>query len=154
MATAISGSVRTVGFFAFPKKRWLIAPMAGFPSVNCLAYGKGDGLPSLECSGGLQPAACKLADGRICFPTSKGLVVVNPDEAKINHLPPPVVIEDIIAGGHVLAQNPDEKSPLKIPPGLQRFEFHFTGLEFCRAGKNAIPIPARRLGQGLGGCRQ
>ena len=76
-------------------------------SVTCLAYGKGDGLPSLECSGGLQPAACKLADGRICFPTSKGLVIVNPADTKINHLPPPVVIEDIIANGHVLAQNPD-----------------------------------------------
>lgn len=104
-------------------------------SVNCLAYGRGDGLPSLECSGGLQPAAGKLADGRICFPTSKSLVIVNPDEAKINHLPPPVIIEDIVAGGHTLAQNSDDKSPLKIPPGLQRFEFHFTGLSFVAPEK-------------------
>ena len=99
-------------------------------SVNCLAYGSGDGMPSLECSGGLQPAACKLADGRICFPTSKGLVAVNPEDAKINHLPPPVIIEDIVAGGHTLPHNQRDPAPLKIPPGLQRFEFHFTGLSF------------------------
>ena len=104
-------------------------------SVNCLAYGKGDGLPSLECSGGLQPAVCKLADGRICFPTSKGLVIVNPDDAKINHLPPPVVIEGVVAGGHALMQTPGDKSPLKIMPGLQRFEFHYTGLSFVAPEK-------------------
>jgi len=104
-------------------------------SVNCLAYGTGDGLPSLVFSGGLQPAGCKLADGRICFPNSKGLVIVNPDDAKVNRLPPPVVIEDIVAGGHTLAQNPGEKSPLKIQPGLQRFEFHYTGLSFVAPEK-------------------
>ena len=104
-------------------------------SVSCLTYGKGDGLPSLECSGGLQPASCKLADGRICFPTSKGLVIVNPDDAKVNQLAPPVIIEDIVAGGHALAQNPGAKSPLRIPPGLQRYEFHFAGLSFVAPEK-------------------
>jgi signal transduction histidine kinase/ligand-binding sensor domain-containing protein len=104
-------------------------------SVNCLAYGKGDGLPSLECSGGLQPATCKLSDGRIGFPTSKGIVIVNPDDAKVNQLPPPVLIEDIIAGGHTLAQNPGGQSSLKIPPGQQRFEFHYTGLSFVAPEK-------------------
>lgn len=51
-------------------------------SVSCLAYGLGDGLPSLECSGGLQPASCRLADGRIAFSTSKGVVIVNPDDTR------------------------------------------------------------------------
>ena len=104
-------------------------------TVNCLSYGLGDGLPSLDCSGGLQPAACKLADGRIAFPTSKGLVIVNPEAPKANHLPPPVVIEDIVVGGHSLAQNRNGKSPLQIPPGLQRFAFHYTGLSFVAPEK-------------------
>jgi ligand-binding sensor domain-containing protein/signal transduction histidine kinase len=103
--------------------------------VNCLAYGKGDGLPSLACSGGLQPASCKLADGRICFSTSKGVVIMNPDDGKVNSLPPPVVIEDITAGGHTIVQSPDGRSPLKIAPGLQRFEFHYTGLSFVAPEK-------------------
>ena len=104
-------------------------------SVKCLAYGKGDGLPSLACSGGLQPASCKLADGRICFSTSKGVVIVNPDEAKVNQFAPPVVIEKLVAGGRPLAGDPDGRLPLKIPPGLQRFEFHYTGLSFVAPEK-------------------
>ena len=39
-------------------------------------------MTSLECSGGLQPAVCQTPDGRIWFPTSKGLVVVNPNEPR------------------------------------------------------------------------
>ena len=104
-------------------------------TVTCLTYGKGEGMPSLECSGGLQPAACKLADGRICFSTSKGVVVVNPADTEVNQLPPPVVIEDIIANGHFLARNTFGDVPLKIPPGQQRFEFHFTGLSFVAPEK-------------------
>jgi signal transduction histidine kinase/ligand-binding sensor domain-containing protein len=107
-------------------------------TVACLSYGKGDGLPTLNCSGGLQPAGGRLADGRICFPTSKGLVIVNPDETKVNELPPPVVIEGIVAGGHPLTQNPGGPTPLEIPPGRQRFEFHFTGLSFVAPEKMAF----------------
>ena len=104
-------------------------------AVNCLTYGLGDGLTSLECAGGLQPAASRLADGRICFPTSRGLVLVNPADTKVNRLAPPVVIEEIVAGGRTIGQNPDGETPLKIPPGQQRFEFHYTGLSFIAPEK-------------------
>ena len=103
--------------------------------VPCLALGKGDGLPSLECSGGLQPAACRLPDGRIGFPTSKGLEVVNVADERINLLPPPVVIEEISAGGHSLALHPAADEVLKIQPGQQRFEFRFTALSFVAPEK-------------------
>jgi signal transduction histidine kinase/ligand-binding sensor domain-containing protein len=105
------------------------------PAVSCLSYGKGDGMPSLECSGGLQPAACKLSDGRICFPTSRGLVIVNPDDTKVNQLAPPVIIEDLIAGGRSFALDPNSGSPLKIPAGVERFEFYYTGLSFVAPEK-------------------
>jgi len=104
-------------------------------SVNCLTFGEGDGMPSKECSGGLQPASCKLADGKIGFPTSKGLVIVNPEDNRINHLPPPVIIEDVIAGGRSFGQYPNNRSPLKIPPGSQRFEIYYTGLSYVAPEK-------------------
>src|SRR6185312_13287383 len=95
-------------------------------TVDCLAYGEGDGLPSLECSGGLQPAAGKLADGRICFTTSKGLVIVDPSDTKVNQLPPPVMIEEIVVNGHQVNRGGSSlDSVLKILPGQQRYEFHF-----------------------------
>src|SRR5581483_4351314 len=32
-------------------------------SVNCFSYGKADGLSTLECTGGFQPAGCQTPDG-------------------------------------------------------------------------------------------
>lgn len=103
--------------------------------VTCLSVGQGDGLLSVECSGGLQPAACKLPDGQVCFPTSKGLAVLDVSDGEINELPPPVVIEDILAAGHPLVRNPGTNAPLIIQPGQQRFEIHFTGLSFIAPEK-------------------
>jgi signal transduction histidine kinase/streptogramin lyase len=98
--------------------------------VDCLTYGRGEGLPTLECSGGLQPAGCKTSDGRLWFPTSKGLVAIDPTDVKKNQLPPPVVIEEVLIDSRPLAATTNGGSPLQIPPGRHRFEFHFTGLSF------------------------
>ena len=100
-----------------------------------LVCGTGDGLLSAVCSGGLQPASCKTADGRMWFSTSRGIAIVNPANARINHRQPPVVIEEIIANDTVLAAYPDEQTPLRIPPGLQRYEFHYSALSFVAPEK-------------------
>jgi signal transduction histidine kinase/ligand-binding sensor domain-containing protein len=104
-------------------------------SIHCLKYGIGDGMPSLECSGGMQPSSCKTSDGRIWFPTAAGVVAVNPENIKINHQPPPVIIEEVIANGRMLANSPSNDKVLRIPPGFQRFEFHYTGLSFTAPEK-------------------
>ena len=104
-------------------------------AVDCLVYGLGDGMPSLQCSGGMQPSLCRTADGRLWFPTAAGMVAINPDSIKINHQPSPVVIEEIAANGRIFASQPWDKQNLRIPPGLQRFEFHYTGLSFVAPNK-------------------
>jgi ligand-binding sensor domain-containing protein/signal transduction histidine kinase len=123
------------GIFRVSKKELDDCADGRIDSVNCLAYGMGDGLPTLECSGGLQPAGCKLADGRICFSTSKSLVIVNPADLKVNLLPPPVVIESVVAGGRPFAENFTGSLPLIISSGLQRYEFHYAGLSFVAPEK-------------------
>ena len=40
------------------------------------AYGVGDGMKSNECNGGGQPAGWKGRDGRLWFPTARGVVCV------------------------------------------------------------------------------
>ncbi len=102
--------------------------------VHCLTYGINDGMPTLECSEGLQPAGAKTADGRLWFPTAKGLVSINPANVQTNALAPPVVIEamrvdDRTVGGEF------SSSPLQISPGRHRFEFQYTGLSFIAAEK-------------------
>jgi ligand-binding sensor domain-containing protein/signal transduction histidine kinase len=102
------------------------------PHIECQAFGKSDGLPALECPGGFQPAGCRTRDGRLWFPTIKGLVVVNPADVPTNSLPPPVLIEQVLVDGELLPNNrggsPSRLLPIR--PGRHRYEFQFTGLNF------------------------
>jgi signal transduction histidine kinase len=101
--------------------------------VRCLTYGLNDGLPTLECAEGLQPAGCKTADGRLWFPTAKGLVAIDPDQLTVNSVRPPVVIEEVRLDDKPLVG--DKSAGLKIPPGRHRLEFHYTGLCFMAPEK-------------------
>jgi ligand-binding sensor domain-containing protein len=98
--------------------------------LHCLTYGLSDGLPTLECSGGFQPASCRTEDGRLWFPTSKGLVAVDPGKVRTNTLVPPVVIERLLVDDQVVSEGAAPESPLRIAPGRHRYEFQFTGLSF------------------------
>ena len=66
-------------------------------AVACVAYGKNDGMESAQCDGMGKPAGCKTRDGKLWFPTTKGLITVDPQTTPINHVPPPVYIEQRIA---------------------------------------------------------
>ncbi|HEY1787561.1 MAG TPA: two-component regulator propeller domain-containing protein [Verrucomicrobiae bacterium] len=99
-------------------------------SVHCLVYGIDDGLPTLQMSEGLQPAGCRTADGRLWFPTARGLVSVDPASVTINPLPPSIVIEEMRVDDRTFATGTTIEKPLKIPPGRHRFDFQYTALSF------------------------
>jgi signal transduction histidine kinase/ligand-binding sensor domain-containing protein len=102
--------------------------------LDCRIYGKYDGMPTIGCSGGFQPASCRTVDGRIWFPTGRGLVIIDPNDVKTNLLAAPVVIEQLSIDGipHDVAYSP---APLRIPPGQHRLEFSFAGLSFVAPEK-------------------
>jgi signal transduction histidine kinase/ligand-binding sensor domain-containing protein len=102
--------------------------------VPFLTYGINDGLPTIECSEGSQSAGGKTADGRLLFPTAKGLVAVDPGGVKINPLPPPVRIEAMLVDGKKFADD-NTAGPLKVSPGRHRIEFEYTGLSFVAPEK-------------------
>ena len=118
-------------------------------SVPCTVYGRSDGLPSLECSGGYQPAAWPGQDGQLWFTTLKGAVSVQPRAIRLNLLPPPVVIEEIVIDGKSLdamsdAQNKPalagvtydrDKKFLEVGPGKHQFEFRYTGLSLTASDR-------------------
>jgi len=97
--------------------------------VHCVGYGLEDGLPSLECQGGFQPSGYKSPDGRLWFPTIKGLVVVDPEKISRSSLPPTVVIEEVIVDGRS-KMSLGLSAKTSIPPGNQRIEFQYTALSF------------------------
>jgi signal transduction histidine kinase len=72
-------------------------------TVECIAYGEADGMLNSECNGGdNQPAGCKDRQGRIWFPTAKGVVMVDPKEMQRTESVPPVVIEQVRANEEVI----------------------------------------------------
>jgi ligand-binding sensor domain-containing protein/signal transduction histidine kinase len=62
-------------------------------AITSVSYGTADGMIVEETNGG-QPAGWRARDGRLWFPTIKGLVSIEPDAAP--PAPPPVYIEQTI----------------------------------------------------------
>src|SRR4030095_6648868 len=54
--------------------------------VHYVAYGESDGMESSETNGENQPAGWKSRDGRLWFPTTKGLVAIDPKIHRDNGL--------------------------------------------------------------------
>ncbi len=107
-------------------------------SVACRTYTRADGLPTQECTQGSQPAACATDDGRLWFPTIKGLVSVKPAALQRNLLPPPVLIESVQIEGQ--EQNTQSLlsgwlEAIRIPPGREQLEIHYTSLNLAAADR-------------------
>ena len=111
--------------------------------VQCSSYGKAEGLTTLSCSGGFQPGACRTGDGRLWFPTAKGLALIDPGNLTTNLVVPPVLIEELLVDGKPVQR---QLSPvgrgkssaartLEIPGGKHRFEIRYTGLSFAAPDK-------------------
>lgn len=98
------------------------------------AYGEPDGLPSSECTSGSQPGACRTRDGKLWFPTIKGLVSVKPDQLKSNTNPPPVRIESVLIDDqphHTNALRTGFSQAVTIPAGTERLEIRYTSLNLA-----------------------
>src|SRR6266516_2238368 len=94
--------------------------------ITSIPYNKRDGMLNSECNGGMQPAGIKARDGRIWFPTQQGVAVINPAAMPFNTQPPPVVIESLI----VDTQPVESLSPVRLTPGQEYLEIHYSGLSF------------------------
>jgi ligand-binding sensor domain-containing protein/signal transduction histidine kinase len=120
-------------------KAALAAFAAGKTSeISCSIYGRSDGLPTLQCSDMYQPSAWRGADGKLWFATARGVVGVQPAEVPVNSRTPPVVIEEFLIGGKSQALPAGDRSHpalLKISPGMENFEFHYTALSLTDSDK-------------------
>ncbi len=97
-------------------------------TLDYVIYGRHDGMASVECSDGYQPACWRAADGKLWFTTVRGGVVwVDPNEVTARSTPPPVLIEELRVDGE-----PVELSGEKIivPPGHKQLDFRYTALSF------------------------
>ena len=93
--------------------------------ITSTSFGVPDGMKSVECNGGFQPAGWKTRDGRLCFPTMKGVSIVDP-RYRADALPFPVRIEAVSAGGHLY----DPSAAGQLPPGRGQLDIYYTALGF------------------------
>ena len=96
--------------------------------LSPVSYGAAEGMRSTESNGG-SPGGWITRDGRIWFPTLRGVVAIDP--AAGNRLPPPVVLEEVWANKFTLARN----GRTSVPAGNNTFDFRFTALSFSAPEK-------------------
>jgi len=121
--------------------------------IACRVYREEDGLPTRECSSGAQPAAIGSPDGKLWFPTSKGVVSVNPKELRPNPRLPVVMIESVRVNGQEQETNRFNSAwpqAITIAPGNQQLEvqleIRYTALNF--AAPDAVRFKYRLEGHG------
>jgi len=93
------------------------------------AYDESDGLRTMEFNGGNSPSGCRTPDGRLWFPTIRGIVSVDPAHIRTNGIPPPVQIEQVTVDATSLPALPG----LQVNAGQQQWEFHYTALSLLAA---------------------
>ncbi|QOY86681.1 hybrid sensor histidine kinase/response regulator [Paludibaculum fermentans] len=98
--------------------------------LKSFSYGIADGLISRECNGG-QPAGDVAYDGRLWFPTMKGLAVVQPSLIVTNPLAPPVQVERFHADGKDYPLN----AAVQLPAGSRNLEIQYTALSMVAPEK-------------------
>jgi signal transduction histidine kinase/ligand-binding sensor domain-containing protein len=95
-------------------------------SISTSSYGVADGMNSSEGNGGDQPAGWQAADGKLWFPTIKGVVALDPNES--SNLRASVAIEEVLIDGQSLLPG----APVRVEPDRENLEIHYTGLTLSR----------------------
>jgi signal transduction histidine kinase/ligand-binding sensor domain-containing protein len=94
-------------------------------AVESFAYGTADGMASSE-GVGANRAGWKMRDGSLWFPTTKGIVAIDPRRRDTQ--PPRVVIERITIDREPITTG----GPVRLTPGQENLEIQYTGLSWSR----------------------
>ena len=98
-------------------------------TITCVSYGVADGMKSTETNGGGQPAGWKDREGKLWFPTIKGVVMIDPN--RLNLLPQPTVIEQVLVDKVAV----DSRQTITMRPGQSDLEIHYAGLNLTAPEK-------------------
>jgi signal transduction histidine kinase len=100
-------------------------------AIAPVAYGTADGMMTRECSGGGDPAGWRSSDGKLWFPTIKGVAMIDPERITTNGQAPPVVVEQIVIDDKSFAPT----NGIELPQGTTRFDLYYTAPSFVAPEK-------------------
>jgi ligand-binding sensor domain-containing protein len=98
----------------------------GAAVVPVQSFSVSDGMYSDECNGGYQASAARTPDGRLWFPTTAGVVMVDPHSLPVNTTSPTVVLDRVRVDNLEVETTGGGENP----PGNGELEFQFSGLSF------------------------
>jgi signal transduction histidine kinase/ligand-binding sensor domain-containing protein len=116
------------GIYRVSRKQLIDVAEGREKRLDSVAYGRADGMLSMECNGGVWPAGAKDAHGFLWFPTEKGVAIVDPTSVSVDNLPPRVVIESASVE-HKLQTAVNQ---VVMRPGQTNLEVQYTALNYSR----------------------
>jgi signal transduction histidine kinase len=99
------------------------------PSLRAAAFGRNDGLPTLNFAYGFLHASARAPDGHIWFATTSGALEIDPDKLRKIATPNPVLIEDFQVNGASLPLAGARGKPtddLALPPRPGAIQIRYT----------------------------
>ncbi|MCB1037512.1 MAG: diguanylate cyclase [Acidobacteria bacterium] len=114
------------GIFRLARRELEALSLGEASSVRSFWLDESDGMASSECNGGSQPSGWKTLDGRLWFPTIRGVSMVEPESLSYRETPPPVLIETLSVDGVSLGTG----SPAVLGPGVRLIEIRYTAPTF------------------------
>jgi ligand-binding sensor domain-containing protein/signal transduction histidine kinase/CheY-like chemotaxis protein len=110
-------------------------------TVRPLLFDRRDGMRSAECSGGMFPSGWRARDGKLWFPTLRGLVSVDPAKLVVHRPLAQPRLEEVRVQGRPVPLS----GRLVLEPGQRDVEFRFTSLSL--GDSTRPPLRYRLVGQ-------
>jgi ligand-binding sensor domain-containing protein len=93
-------------------------------TVHSTVFGTADGLRTAKCNGSCQPAGIRARDGKLWFPTMKGVAIIDPAKIQKKTIPPLVFIERALFDQKDILID----SLVQLGPGYGDLEVHYSAL--------------------------
>lgn len=119
------------GVFAVRKAELLEYVSGKVNHISSFHLGIGDGLRSLECNGGRQPAVWMTRSGLACFATIDGVAILDTKQFNTDESAPPVVFEEVRVNNRSMPLS----AAISIPPGKRNFDIEYTSPYFSAPEK-------------------
>ena len=104
------------------RRQQLLDKAAGLrASVDSVIYSEADGMRDRECNGAIDPAGWRTRDGRLWFPTGRGLAVIDPARLR-----PAVAPTAVIERLGVDSQDQPVRAQVELAAGASRLELTYT----------------------------
>jgi diguanylate cyclase (GGDEF)-like protein len=112
------------GIFALRKAQIEDVAKGRANRLEAVVLDTADGMRTSECNGDFMPAGARTRNGRLYFPTVKGLAMVDAAHIQQNPEPPPIVVESAWSDGVPFAAG------TRLPPGGEKIEIRYAALSF------------------------